>query len=310
MPSAYSTSPSDKLLGIVTDKIKAERSLQNSLQVAQTNYESSVKLAKQRQADAKELAKLKQEHQLHLESIKSLKKDSAKIGANERAVANRVTVSASELRQAANNLNVLTKGGETPVTAGMFRDLEGKGFLSATTKFLGNTLTPDDALQFDAIMRPILYNVGSIQNQGMAVRQFQLANLEKALLPQAGQSHEAQLTKMGEFRQVVEAGLHGSLTNESLNEDQRALISLVAEQIELAIPFTGQDVLAFTTNNKDPNMTFGQWLEIYGKGRGTFGVATVDDKKLQRPARFTDQMWEKFIQDKGATNVRKYSTTE
>lgn len=300
--SKYSSA--DKLLGLMTTRVEKDRISAEATRRADIAYERQLEAAKRRKADARELELIRQNYKKEIEAIKQDNKSGKdNASSNERTKNSRIVVSANEVKMAVQNLNVLTNGGQTPATAGMFRDLEGKGVFSATAKWLGTAITPEDQNQYDSILRPVIFNIASLQSQGMAVRQFHMKNVTDSLLSQPGITHATQLVKMGEFRQVVDAAIEGSLTSSTLNEKERALLENVRDQVRMGIPFTGNDVLTFQTQNKDPEVTFKQWTEINGTGRGTAGWAEIDGKKEKRPPSASDEQWQKFIEDMGATNV-------
>lgn len=300
--SKYSSA--DKLLGLMATKVEKDRLSSEATRRADIAYERQIEAAKRRNADAKDLALINQNYKKELEDIKQGNKSGKDTASsNERTKNSRIVVSAAEVKMAVQNLNVLTNGGQNPATAGMFRDLEGKGVFSATAKWLGTSITPEDQNQYDSILRPVIFNIASLQSQGMAVRKFHMENVTQSLLSQPGITHATQLVKMGEFRQVVDAAIEGSLTSSTLNPDERALLQNVRDQVRVGIPFTGNDVLTFQKQNKNPEMTFKQWCDINGTGRGTMGWAEIDGKKENRPPSASDEQWQKFIEDMGATNV-------
>lgn len=302
--SKYSSA--DKLLQVTSNEAEAERARADEERRLNIAREQQLADAKRQHLDKIELERIKNNNKIEKENIKQENKENEKTkpGSNERTRNNRVTVSANEVALAVQNLNVLTNGGELPATVGMFRDLKGDGILSATAAWMGTKVTPENLNQYDSIIRPVLFNIASLQNQGMAVRQFHMANLEKGLMSTPGMSHMTQLVKMGEFRQVLDAAIEGSLTNSTLNDEQRELLTQVRNKVILGIPFTGGDVLTFQKDKKRPQEEkFGDWLNRTGRGRGSTGVAEVDGKKVVRPPHATDAMWKKFLKDKGVTNV-------
>ena len=299
--SKYSSA--DKLLQIAQQSEDKSQYRQFMLDQAERRFEMQLKMAEDRQADRKEIEEIKAGHKKELEDLKiKLGPKSGKAGAWETQYATRVVLATNEIKQAANNLNVLTNGGMTPQTSGLYKDLEGKGFLSAGIKFFGQTLTKSDQQQYEAIMRPIMYNVAQLQNSGTAVRQFQVENLVKALVVEPGQKYEAQITKMGELRQIFEAAAEVAVTNRALSEEQKDIIRSATRSVVESIPFTGQDVITYTTSKDKTKLTFGEWLDKNGKGRGAPGKAFIGDKVIERPTKATDEEWEAYKVEIGATD--------
>jgi hypothetical protein len=303
--SKYSSA--DKLLQIASSKEDKETYRQFMIDQAERRGELQLKLAEERQADRKEIEAIKAENKKELEELKTkLSPKGGRTGVYERVYGGRIVTSANEVKQASVNLNVLTNGGMTPQTSGLFKDLEGKGVLSAGFKFFGQTVTKADQQQYEAIMRPVIYNIAQLQGSGQVPRQAQIDNLMKSLIVEPGQKYDAQITKMGELRQIFEASAEAALVNPALTEEQRDIVKSSVNTVRNAIPFTGQDVLLYTTS-KDKSLTFGQWIEKNGKGRGAPGKAFVGNEMIERPVSATDQEWEQYKEEIGATD---FPTTE
>jgi len=303
--SKYSTA--DKLLNIAQTDIQKDKYYDFMVKNAERNFKNQVALAEQRGADAKELEAIKQSYRKEIEFLKAKlgtgKGSKSKSGVYERVYGGRIVTSASEVGMAATNLNVLTGGGTTPQTAGLFKDLEGKGVLSAGTKFFGQTVTDSDQQKYEAIMRPVIYNLAQLQGSGQVPRQSQIDNLMKSLVVEPGQKYDAQIVKMGELRQIFEASAEAALVNPALTAEQRKIVNSNVDRLRKAIPFTGQDAILYgkyIKSTKTP-LNFGEWLDKNGKGRGVVGHAKLGDKVVDRPVSATGQEWESYVKDIGAS---------
>ena len=302
MGIASKYSSADKLLQIASAKEDKETYRNFMIDQAERRGEFQLKLAEQRQADRKEIEAIKAENKIEIEELKAkLNPKGNKTGVWERTYGGRIVTSSNEVKQAAVNLNVLTNGGMTPQTSGMFKDLEGKGVISAGFKFFGQTVTKADQQQYEAIIRPVIYNLAQLQSSGAVPRENQINNLMKALVVEPGQKYEAQITKMGEFRQIFEAAAEVALVNPALTDEQKNIVKSSLNSIRSSLPFTGQDVLLYTTS-KDKSLSFGEWLDANGSGRGAAGHAFVGEELIERPVTATDKEWEEYKRDIGATD--------
>jgi hypothetical protein len=251
------------------------------LQQANIMADSRIAAAEARNANQKELEEIRQQNRRELEVLKSQLNPKAGAGAKvsvyERGYANQFVTSANELVPASQNLNILTNGGTSPVTAGMFSGLKGNGFLTSTGSALGNTMTNSDSLQYESIMLPVIQNIGTIQNAGRRTTIAQLDNLKQALIAKPGQSYLAQLQKMGELRQIVEAAAEAAKDNPALSDEQKAQVQSSVAKLGQFIPFTGTDVTKFSVYaKKNPNVPFKDWLKVNGSQAGqTEGKSVV-----------------------------------
>ena len=250
------------------------------LQQAKVSADARIAAAEARQASQKELEEIRQQNRRELEVLKSELNPKggagSKVSVHERGYANQFVTSANELVPASQNLNILTNGGTSPVTAGVFTGLKGGGFLSATGSALGNTITPTDSQQYESIMLPVIQNIGTLQNAGRRTTIAQLDNLRNALIAKPGQSYVAQLQKMGELRQIVEAASEAALVNPALSDEQKAQVQASVGKLQQFIPFTGTDVSKFSVySKKNPNVQFKDWLKVNGSQAGKDMERTV-----------------------------------
>ena len=282
------TPTSEEIISILSDKLPAEK-LAPLIQTAadkqawrdmevkrmEMNHEDRLQAAKDRQADRKELEAIKLANQKELATLKAtLNPSGGKSSVYERGYANNFVTSSAELVPATSNLNILTQGGVSPITAGVFTNLKGTGLLSATGAAFGNTITSAEAGQYESIMLPVIQNIGTMQNAGRRTTIAQLDNLKNALIAKPGQPYIVQVQKMGELRQIAEAATDAAMTNPALSEEQKAAVKANLEKVRAAIPFTGADVAKFSVySKKNPSVKFKDWLKENGSEKNIPGQA-------------------------------------
>jgi hypothetical protein len=221
------------------------------------------------------MQQIKFDNQKEIEKLKAtLNPKGGSSSVYERGYANNFVTSSAELVPATSNLNILTQGGVSPITAGVFTNLKGTGLLSATGAAFGNTITSAEAGQYESIMLPVIQNIGTMQNAGRRTTIAQLDNLKNALIAKPGQPYVVQVQKMGELRQIAEAATEAAMANPALSEDQKALVKGNLEKVKQAIPFTGSDVAKFSVvAKKTPNLKFKDWLKENGSEKNVAGQA-------------------------------------
>jgi len=251
-------------------------------------HEDRIQAAKDRRADAKELKAIDLANQKELATLKAtLNPKGGSSSVYERGYANNFVTSSAELVPASSNLNILTQGGVSPITAGVFTNLKGTGLLSATGAAFGTIITSPEAGQYESIMLPVIQNIGTMQNAGRRTTIAQLENLKTALIAKPGQPYIVQVQKMGELRQIAEAATEAALVNPALSDEQKALVKGNLEKVKQAIPFTGADVATFSVySKKNPTVKFKDWLKVNGSDKEELGKApqAALDKLTQNPS--------------------------
>lgn len=268
--------PAEKLATMMQTSADKAAYRQTMLDQAAAAVEARIEAAKQRQADAKELAQIRLEGQKELKQIAAQlnPKNTSSTSVYERGYANNFVTSSAELVPATTNLNILTQGGVSPITAGVFTNIKGTGILSSTSAALSNTITPAEQGQYESIMLPVIQNIGTMQNAGRRTTIGQLDNLKNALIAKAGQPYIVQVQKMGELRQIAEAASEAAMANPALSDDQKALVRANVEKLQQSIPFTGADVAKYSVYaKKNPNVAFKDWLKVNGTDRDALAPA-------------------------------------
>jgi hypothetical protein len=280
--------PAEKLAPLIQNASDKQAWRDMEVRRMEMNHEDRLAAAADRKAGAKELQQIKFENQKEIEKLKAtLNPKGGSSSVYERGYANNFVTSSAELVPATSNLNILTQGGVSPITAGVFTSLKGGGLLSATGAAFGNTVTTAEAGQYESIMLPVIQNIGTMQNAGRRTTISQLDNLKDALIAKAGQKYIVQVQKMGELRQIAEAASEAALVNPALSDEQKALVKANLEKVKQAIPFTGADVATFSVySKKNPNVRFKDWLKENGTDKDVAGKApqAALDKLAQDPS--------------------------
>lgn len=228
----------------------------------------------------RELAQYQRNTQLLVSATKGT---GSKSSVYERGYANNFVTSSAELVPATTNLNILTNGGTSPITAGVFTNLKGTGLMSATGAAFGTSVTSAEAGQYESIMLPVIANIATMQNAGRRTTQAQVENLKNALIAKPGQPYLVQVQKMGELRQIVEAASDAAKTNPAMSEDQLASIQGNVERVKQAIPFTGADVAKFSMYaKKNPGVKFVDWLKVNGSDKEAFGSSAIPQGAIDK----------------------------
>ena len=280
--------PAEKLAPLIQNSADKQAWRDMEVRRMEMNHEDRLAAAADRKASAKELQQIKFENQKEIEKLKAtLNPKGGSSSVYERGYANNFVTSSAELVPASSNLNILTQGGVSPITAGVFTNLKGTGLLSATGAAFGTTITSPEAGQYESIMLPVIQNIGTMQNAGRRTTIAQLENLKTALIAKPGQPYIVQVQKMGELRQIAEAATEAALVNPALSDEQKALVKGNLEKVKQAIPFTGADVATFSVySKKNPTVKFKDWLKVNGSDKEELGKApqAALDKLAQDPS--------------------------
>lgn len=260
---------------------------QSMLDQAKITAEARVQAAQDRSASAKEMEQIRSDNRKELAilaaSLKPKDAGGSKSSVYERGYANNFVTSTAELVPASTNLNILTSGGTSPLTAGVFTNLKGTGLLSATGAAFGTSVTSAESGQYESIMLPVIANIATMQNAGRRTTQAQVENLKNALIAKPGQPYIVQVQKMGELRQIVEAAADAAQTNPAMSEEQLAAIRGNVERVKQAIPFTGADVAKFSIySKKNPAIKFIDWLKVNGEDKAVLGGSAIPQGAIDK----------------------------
>jgi hypothetical protein len=265
--------PVEKLAPLIQNSADKEKWRDVEVKRMELQHEDRLLLARERQADKKEIEAIRQENKKELEALKATlnPKSSSKSSVYERGYANQALTSFNELVPAFDNISIMTNRGVNPVTGSAFAGLKGTGFMSATGQQLGQVLTTADQAQYESIMKPAIYNVAVIQAGGRVPRQTQIDNLMTSLLAKGNTVPQiAQLQKLGELRQIVEKANEAYQINPAATDEQKALAQEAVDTYAKAIPFNGTDVAKFSVySKKNPSVKFQDWLKVNGSTKDT-----------------------------------------
>jgi len=277
--------PAEKLATMMQTSADKAAYRQTMIDQAQLALEGRIEIAKQRQEDAKVIEQMRIDGRKEIAAlVASLNpKNTSNSSVYERGYANNFVTSSAELVPATTNLNILTQGGTSPITAGVFTNIKGTGILSSTGAAFGTVITPAEQGQYESIMLPVIQNIGTMQNAGRRTTIGQLDNLKNALIAKAGQPYIVQVQKMGELRQIAEAASEAAMANPALSDDQKALVRGNVEKLQQSIPFTGADVAKYSVYaKKNPNVAFKDWLKVNGTDRDTVAPAAIPQGAINK----------------------------
>jgi hypothetical protein len=279
--------PADKLATLMQTSADKEAYRNTMLEQARISGEAKIEAAIKAGVDATKLEQIRQDNKKELlilaASLKPKDAGGSKSSVYERGYANNFVTSTAELVPASTNLNILTNGGTSPITAGVFTGLKGTGLLSATGAAFGTAVTSAESGQYESIMLPVIANIATMQNAGRRTTQAQVENLKNALIAKPGQPYIVQVQKMGELRQIVEAAADAAKTNPAMSEDQLASIQGNVERVKQAIPFTGADVAKFSMySKKNPGVKFVDWLKVNGQDKEAFGSSAIPQGAIDK----------------------------
>jgi len=276
--------PADKLATMMQNSADKEAYRKVMIDQAKASADARVQAGLDRNANAKEMEAIRQQNRMDLAALTASlkpKDNGSKSSVYERGYANNFVTSSAELVPATTNLNVLTNGGTSPITAGVFTGLKGTGILSSTGAAFGTAITPSESGQYESIMLPVIQNIGTMQNGGRRTTISQLDNLKSALIAKPGQPYVVQVQKMGELRQIAEAASDAAMTNPAVSDEQKAAITANLEKVKQAIPFTGTDVAKYSLYaKKNPTVKFADWLKVNGTDKEALGTSALTTKVI------------------------------
>lgn len=272
----------EKLVPMIQSSADKAAYRQTMLDQAKLGLEGRLETLRMQGATQLQIKQMEIQGRKEIEALKASLNPSggAKSSVYERGYANNFVTSTAELVPASLNLNVLTSGGTSPVTAGIFTNLKGTGVLSATGAALGTSMTSAESGQYESIMLPVIQNIATMQNAGRRTTINQTENLKSALIAKPGQPYIVQVQKMGELRQIAEAAAEAAKTNPAMSEEQLAAIEGNIARVRQSIPFTGTDVAKYSQfSKKNPTVKFVDWLKVNGSDKEAFGGGKVEVRR-------------------------------
>jgi hypothetical protein len=188
-------------------------------------------------------------------------------GGREGAQNQRMVNAATEAGQAIENLSKL------PATtdAGYFAGYEpGHGLTGITKSIMGRKLTPQDSQSYNAIFTGVAQNLGMLETSGLAAPGSLTKGIDDRLRSNEGDTVQTKLLKQAEMGQIVHKNIEAQLSNPRISDTQKDQLKRVDKQITDAIPFSVQDVIAKTQDNKSDKRPS---LDSFGAGGSTTGGA-------------------------------------
>lgn len=183
-----------------------------------------------------------------------------KVSAVQKMVSDQITRQMNEAQVAVKNLSQLTDMGKTYVTSGPYENLTDHGIMSASTKVLGQKITPTDQQMYNSIILPLARISAIMQNPRYATREGAVKQAQSEITALAGQSHMTMLEKMGELKQQIITSAEAQIASGDLNPEQEAMVKNGMDNINKYIPWNVEDVIKFS-KTKGEAKNFGQWLK-------------------------------------------------
>lgn len=115
--------------------------------------------------------------------------------------------------------------------------------LSATGNTLKRELTPESALQYQAMQAGMGRSLAILESGGAATGVVGLAHQMEALSIKPGDTAAVAATKLAQSRQIVESGLDIVGGMPGVTDDQKQQVEKYRQEVQKAIPFTVQDVI-------------------------------------------------------------------
>jgi hypothetical protein len=209
----------------------------------------------------------------------SVKGGAAILGAREAVFINRTLTAANEATKDLQNVVNLPISANTGFFGGR---TQGPGILDAGKEALTNTLTSQEVQSFNVRTAGFHRALAGIESAGLAPSGT-LSKQMDAVIGKQGDTYQTQLEKLGEIRQIVEAGLETTLANPKLPEQQATLARTIIGRIRQAVPFTIADIDKLQALQvSDPNATMTDVIKANGLnkggGAGSNGMPKVTDQ--------------------------------
>lgn len=183
-------------------------------------------------------------------------------GGRESVYIGRQITAANEATRAIKNV------GELPITTstGWFSNVRpGTGLLGSTKQILGNSLTDQDAADYQVMMAGVERNLAGIESSGLAPSGTFTGKLGETLQIKEGNSVFTKLRKLAEVRQIIDAGMESMLVNPRLGQDQKDLVTKLRSEVAQAIPYTHHDLTALQ-QSANPRQTLGDFAKSKNLG--------------------------------------------
>lgn len=178
---------------------------------------------------------------------------SATMGSRESTYFQRMVGSANQAIADIQNVVQLPVG----ATTGVFGvgSSPGSSLLASARDTLKNTLASQDVQDYNSILPGLDRNLASIETAGLVPSGTFSESFSK-LAMREGDTQLTKLAKLAQMRQIIEKGLEPSLANGRVSPDQKAFVQKMVADIQAAVPFTRNDVIALRAKQeKNPSIT-------------------------------------------------------
>lgn len=250
-----------------TKNMQAADKIAGQLSQLEEYKQTQERLKQQHEDNVADRRQRERELEMYRASLLGLKKEQiekpggAKISFQERSAANTMNTTMREAGISMENLSQLTQQGSVHTTAGAFENISDHGVFGATSKVMGQSITPQSKQMYTSIMLPLARMASVAQGGGRyKVNDAAVRQSIESFIAQPGQTHMVMLEKMAELKQTLIQGAAASLEAGTMNPDQDKSVRENIEKIEKSIPWNVSDVLEFY-NKGGKAENFGDWLK-------------------------------------------------
>lgn len=136
-------------------------------------------------------------------------------------------------------------------TTGVYSELKGKDFLSATTADLTRRGTDERNMMYKALMAPAKKMVTALEQAGYPSNAATMQAVADSITSESSEPEIVKLQKLGEFRQQVRAALDAVSTSTTTNRGQREVLIKAFRDWTDAIPFNQPTVIDYSHYTKN-----------------------------------------------------------
>lgn len=210
----------------------------------------------------------------------------------EKVYAERIMGSARE--GAADLANVV----ELPIGAGtswLGKPHEGTSAVATTWSGLKNSVTPQEAQDYQVMVSGIQRNLSAIESMGLAPS-GSLTNQMEAVVVKPGDSQLTKLRRLAQTRQIIERGLDTPLSDPAIPDVMKDAMRETISSVQKAVPFTQHDLTDLERRaESNPKVT----LQDVMKEKGLSKDDKDDSKTTKSPPLTNAQGWKLHKDAKG-----------
>jgi hypothetical protein len=167
-------------------------------------------------------------------------------------------------------------------TTGVFQGRNTTGLLNSPLGVMANVVTSEDTQRYNVELANFGKFLAQVQRGGRAVPVSDMEASQRAFAIKEGDTYGTVLTKLAAMRQQLERALEVRIASPNTAEELKAILRRNQHDIEMAIPFTVDDVNKYL-QGRDGFRTFGDLIRDTGISSSETS-AGIADQLYQRPA--------------------------